>query len=252
MGENSARSMRGAGMEDVIFAGTATRPPRDFAEVTILAEREGEETEIVRRIERGAGSAYRIDGRDVRAKDVALLFADAATGAHLWADRFDGTLEDVFDLQDQVTASVVGAISPKLEQAEIERAKRKPTENLDAYDYLLRALAHYHALTRVSLEEALRLLYLAIEIDPALTTMVVTKDKLPQSSSAYAQGGIAGVMDPADRFESHIEDTLRAGGGLCDQQIVEMVVHEAPQRIQELIRWGADFDQVAEIGRAHV
>ncbi|MGW8137343.1 chromosome segregation SMC family protein [Sphingomonas zeae] len=82
MGENSARSMRGAGMEDVIFAGTATRPPRDFAEVTILAEREGEETEIVRRIERGAGSAYRIDGRDVRAKDVALLFADAATGAH--------------------------------------------------------------------------------------------------------------------------------------------------------------------------
>ena len=56
----------------------------------------------------------------------------------LWADRFDGTLEDIFDLQDQVTASVVGAIAPKLEQAEIERTKRKPTENLDAYDYYLR------------------------------------------------------------------------------------------------------------------
>ncbi|WP_294190731.1 AAA family ATPase, partial [uncultured Sphingomonas sp.] len=83
MGENSARSMRGAGMEDVIFAGTATRPPRDFAEVSILLEQDaGEETEVVRRIERGAGSAYRIDGRDVRAKDVQLLFADAATGAH--------------------------------------------------------------------------------------------------------------------------------------------------------------------------
>ncbi|WP_019516299.1 chromosome segregation protein SMC [Sphingomonas sp. Mn802worker] len=83
MGENSARSMRGAGMEDVIFAGTATRPPRDFAEVSILLEQEdGEESEVVRRIERGAGSAYRIDGRDVRAKDVQLLFADAATGAH--------------------------------------------------------------------------------------------------------------------------------------------------------------------------
>ncbi|SEM90909.1 condensin subunit Smc [Sphingomonas gellani] len=86
MGENSARSMRGAGMDDVIFAGTATRPPRDFAEVSILAERDGpdgpEETEVVRRIERGAGSAYRIDGRDVRARDVSLLFADAATGAH--------------------------------------------------------------------------------------------------------------------------------------------------------------------------
>ncbi len=75
-------------MEDVIFAGTATRPARDFAEVSLLIERErrrGEgagESEVTRRIERGAGSAYRIDGRDVRAKDVSLLFADAATGAH--------------------------------------------------------------------------------------------------------------------------------------------------------------------------
>jgi chromosome segregation protein len=88
MGESSPKSLRGGGMEDVIFAGTATRPPRDFAEVSILIERDaGEETaagesEVTRRIERAAGSAYRIDGRDVRAKDVALLFADAATGAH--------------------------------------------------------------------------------------------------------------------------------------------------------------------------
>ncbi len=88
MGESSPKSLRGGGMDDVIFAGTATRPPRDFAEVSILVEREvsdeggASESEVTRRIERGAGSAYRIDGRDVRAKDVALLFADAATGAH--------------------------------------------------------------------------------------------------------------------------------------------------------------------------
>ncbi|MEO7240248.1 MAG: chromosome segregation SMC family protein, partial [Sphingomicrobium sp.] len=89
MGEASPKSLRGGGMDDVIFAGTATRPARDFAEVSILLEREpGEEggpageAEVTRRIERGAGSAYRIDGRDVRAKDVSLLFADAATGAH--------------------------------------------------------------------------------------------------------------------------------------------------------------------------
>src|SRR5579884_1479484 len=88
MGESSPKSLRGGGMDDVIFAGTSTRPPRDFAEVSILLERDaaeegGEgESEVTRRIERGAGSAYRIDGRDVRAKDVALLFADAATGAH--------------------------------------------------------------------------------------------------------------------------------------------------------------------------
>lgn len=88
MGESSPKSLRGGGMDDVIFAGTSTRPPRDFAEVSILIERDSRdeggagESEVTRRIERGAGSAYRIDGRDVRAKDVALLFADAATGAH--------------------------------------------------------------------------------------------------------------------------------------------------------------------------
>jgi chromosome segregation protein len=87
MGEGSAKSLRGAGMEDVIFAGTTTRPSRDFAEVSILAEQaeadnDDRDVEVVRRIERGAGSAYRINGRDVRAKDVGLLFADAATGAH--------------------------------------------------------------------------------------------------------------------------------------------------------------------------
>ena len=88
MGESSPKSLRGGGMDDVIFAGTTTRPPRDFAEVSILLERDSSEdsrdgeSEVTRRIERGAGSAYRIDGRDVRAKDVGLLFADAATGAH--------------------------------------------------------------------------------------------------------------------------------------------------------------------------
>ena len=93
MGEASPKSLRGGGMEDVIFAGTATRAARDFAEVSLLIERSGDdagsdgggplsESEVTRRIERGAGSAYRVDGRDVRQKDVALLFADAATGAH--------------------------------------------------------------------------------------------------------------------------------------------------------------------------
>jgi chromosome segregation protein len=86
MGEGSAKSLRGGAMDDVIFAGTAQRPARDFAEVSILAETDGagddNEMEVVRRIERGAGSAYRLNGRDVRAKDVGLVFADAATGAH--------------------------------------------------------------------------------------------------------------------------------------------------------------------------
>jgi tetratricopeptide (TPR) repeat protein len=94
---------------------------------------------------------------------------DTSSGAHLWADRFDGDLDDIFDLQDHVAASVVGAIAPKLEQAEIERAKRKPTESLNAYDYYLRGIASVHAVfqgTREAVNESLRLMYRAIEFDP--------------------------------------------------------------------------------------
>jgi len=92
---------------------------------------------------------------------------DASTGAHLWADRFEGASEDIFDLQDQVTMSVVGAIAPKLEQAEIERAKRKPTESLDAYDYYLRGMENYYQDNRESLSQAMRLFSRAAELDPA-------------------------------------------------------------------------------------
>ena len=91
---------------------------------------------------------------------------DAATGGHIWADRFDGALEDIFDLQDHLTASVVGAIAPKLEQAEIERAKRKPTESLDAYDCYLRGLAELHRFTKDASSEALSHFRHAIELDP--------------------------------------------------------------------------------------
>src|SRR5262249_32893070 len=69
---------------------------------------------------------------------------DATTGAHLWAERFESALDDIFELQDQVTEAVVGAIAPQLERAEIERAKGKPTASLDAYDYYLRGMAHLH------------------------------------------------------------------------------------------------------------
>jgi len=82
MGEGSPKSLRGAAMDDVIFAGTASRPQRQFAEVSLLAETGSDEIEVVRRIERGAGSAWRINGRDARARDAQLIFADAATGAH--------------------------------------------------------------------------------------------------------------------------------------------------------------------------
>jgi L-aspartate oxidase len=85
----------------------------------------------------------------------------------------------------------------------------------------------------------------ALAVDESLSVLVVTKDQIEQSNSHYAQGGIAGVLDPEDRFEDHVSDTLAAGGSLCDREVVEMVVREAPPRIRELIEWGTHFDEQA-------
>ena len=123
----------------------------------------------VKQVGRELGVRYVLEGSVRKAASRVRITAqliDATTGAHLWADRFDGALENIFELQDQVTERVVGAIAPKLEQAEIERAKRKPTGSLDAYDYYLRAHATIHPWTRAGNEEALKLFYRAIELDP--------------------------------------------------------------------------------------
>jgi TolB-like protein len=122
----------------------------------------------VKQVGHELGVRYVLEGGVRKAANRVRITAqliDAATGAHLWADRFEGVLDDIFDLQDQVTASVVGAIAPKLEQAEVERAKHKPTESLDAYDYFLRGIASLHLWTREGTIEALRLFNRAIEID---------------------------------------------------------------------------------------
>jgi adenylate cyclase len=127
----------------------------------------------VKQVGRELGVRYVLEGSVRKAGKkvrIAGQLIDGATAAHLWADRFDGELEDIFDLQDQVTARVVGAISPKLEQAEIERSRRKPTESLDAYDYYLRGMAGLHLWTKESNEEALSHFYRAIELDPTFAS----------------------------------------------------------------------------------
>jgi TolB-like protein len=125
----------------------------------------------VKQVGRELGVRYVLEGSVRKAGNrirIAGQLIDAGTGAHLWADRFDGAIEDMFDLQDHVTSSVVGAIAPKLQRLEIKRAKRKPTENLDAYDYYLRGLAKAHRWTKDGNREALQLYCKAIELDPGL------------------------------------------------------------------------------------
>ncbi len=123
----------------------------------------------IKQVGRELGVRYVLEGSWRTAKNRVRItgqLIDATTGTHHWAGRFEGVLEDIFELQDQITESVVGAIAPQLERVEIERARRKPTESLDAYDYYLRGMARLHHGTKETIDEALLLFNKAIAADP--------------------------------------------------------------------------------------
>jgi adenylate cyclase len=123
----------------------------------------------IKEVGRRLGVRYVLEGSVRKAAGkvrIAGQLIDAITGAHLWADRFERDLTDVFALQDEVTVAVVSAIQPKLLQTEIALAARRGPENLTAYDFYLRALPQYYLSTREGLAEALRLAYRALELDP--------------------------------------------------------------------------------------
>ena len=124
----------------------------------------------VKQVGRELGVRYVLEGSVRKAAGRVRITAqliDATNGAHLWADRFDGSLEDVFDLQDQVAISVAGVIEPTVRKAETQRAHRKPTESLDAYDLYLRALAQVAKETPEGVSEAIALAKRAVAIDPS-------------------------------------------------------------------------------------
>ncbi len=123
----------------------------------------------LRQVGRELGARYVIEGSVRKGGNrlrITAQLVEAGTGNHLWAERYNGTLEDVFDLQDQITEGVVGAIEPSVRLAEIERARRKRPDNLDAYDLYLRALPHVWAFTAAEAEKAIELLEAALRIDP--------------------------------------------------------------------------------------
>jgi TolB-like protein/Tfp pilus assembly protein PilF len=153
---------------------------------------------------RKAGSRVRITGQLI----------DASTGMHLWADTFDGDLVDVFDLQDRVTVRVVSAISPKLEKAEIERAKRKPTDSLTAYDCFLRAKACVYRWTREGSDEALRLFKRAREIDPAFASAY------SMAAACYWLRIASGWISDLDREKAETNELARRGARLGENDAV--------------------------------
>lgn len=122
----------------------------------------------VRQVGRELGVRYVLEGSVRKAAERVRItgqLIDTSTGAHIWAERFDGDLASIFDLQDRVAASVVGMIVPKLELAEIDRVKRKPTASLDAYDWYLRGMSSFHEFSKDAQSNALTSFKRAIELD---------------------------------------------------------------------------------------
>jgi adenylate cyclase len=185
----------------------------------------------IKQVARDLGVRYVLEGSVRKSGNrirITGQLIDAASGAHLWADRYDGALEDVFELQDQVASSVVGAIAPSVTRAEIERASRKPPGSLDAYDYWLRGRAAQFQLTREGQEDAVCLYEQAIKLDPqfalarsslgnALSVRSIfgwSKDRAADASRAVdcARSALAlGQSDPAVLTQSAF--TLLHGGG---------------------------------------
>lgn len=213
MGENSAKSLRGAGMDDVIFAGTETRPQRDFAEVAILAEdAAGDEVEIVRRIERGAGSAYRINGRDVRAKDVSLLFADAATGAHSPA------------LVSQNRIGAVIAARPAERRAMLEDAagiSGLHVRRRDAESKLRATEANLDRLGEMAQEQDARAAILRRQAKVAARYRALTDAiRIAEARAIYARWRDAATAADAARTEATATEALVAGHGTAQAETV--------------------------------
>jgi adenylate cyclase len=148
----------------------------------------------VKRVARELGVRYVIEGsvrKSANRVRITGQLIDTATGAHIWADRFDGTLDDIFELQDLVAASIAGAIEPKLRQSEIERSIRKPTDSVDAYDLYLRALAQHYEMTAAGNDAAVSLATQALVIDPSCAPAAALIGWCCQFQAAFGWGSLS-------------------------------------------------------------
>ncbi|MGB7374070.1 chromosome segregation protein SMC [Pontixanthobacter sp.] len=192
MGENSPKSMRSGGMEDVIFAGTETRPPRDFAEVILHAEdNDGEALDVTRRIERGAGSAYRVNGTDVRAKDVSLTFADAATGAHSPALVSQGKIAQVIAAKPaerrQMLEEAAGIAGLHVRRRDAESRLRQTEANLARLEDLMAGIDTQMASLRRQAKQAERYTVLTDQINVAEARLLFARWRDAASAAEAAR-----------------------------------------------------------------
>jgi TolB-like protein len=173
----------------------------------------------VKQVGRELGVRYVLEGSVRKAASRVRITAqliDAVRGTHLWADRIDGTFDDIFELQDQVTENVVGAIAPKIEQAEIERTKHKPTGSLDAYDCYLQAMMYFQRWTGDSINDALRLFYRAIELDPGFASAHGL------AAWCYVRRKLSGWMEDPAREMVELERLARRASELAGDDAVAL------------------------------
>lgn len=268
MGESSPKSMRSAGMEDVIFAGTASRPARDFAEVTISAERDdhdvtvgpianddGQELEVTRRIERGAGSAYRSNGRDVRAKDVALIFADAATGAHSPALVSQGRIGSIISAKPQerrqMLEEAAGISGLHVRRKDAEQKLRAAESNLARLATILADMDARAGQLRRQAKQAERYRKLSKDILQAEARLIYVRWKeakaAADSARADAQAATAAVEKAAGVQRELTDSQQAAVRELADARAVAMAARDAANDLSnKLVQLSGERDRILQ------
>jgi adenylate cyclase len=203
----------------------------------------------LRQVGRELGVRYVLEGSIRKASNrlrISGQLIDAVTGAHLWADRVEGELENVFDLQDRVTMSIVGTIVQQVDQAEIERARRRPAANLSAYDCYLRARATANPSTQDNNARALELLTRAIELDPAFPPFYGLAAALHAERRSY------GWMEDTSKDSEEVVETARlaylAGElGQGDAEVLALACNALAYVVHDLDAGAALIDRAMKI-----
>jgi chromosome segregation protein len=242
MGEGSPKSMRSGGMDDVIFAGTGTRPARAFAQVTLgLAGAAGEEIEVSRKIERGTGSDYRVNGRDARAQDVRLLFADSATGAHSPAIVGQGRISSIIAAKPaerrMLLEEAAGIAGLHVRRREAEIRLRAAEANVLRLDDVIRALEIQANALRRQAKIAERYRTISDRLKIAEASVLYARWKAAMAASENARKAAAEAESRTGdltRIAAMLTaDATNASAGLPDLRMAEAAAAATVQALQQ-------------------
>ena len=273
MGESSAKSMRGSGMEDVIFAGAATRPPKNFAEVSLMIDNSAQHApapftaeptvDISRRITRNAGSAYRVNGKEVRARDVKVLFADAATGAQSPSLVRQGQISLLIAAKPtgrrRLLEDAAGVSGLYERRREVEQRLKAADENLGRIDDVLQRLESQISSLTKQARQAEKYGTLSALIREATAELAwrrhraatIAEETAREALDAATRLVAASTADHSacERKKSEAEETLPA---LREEEVIARALHQKLLSRREALEADARRarDQQAKLDRA--